>query len=157
MIYGSLSHWKHHILFNSNLIWREAFEWIEKHSEDAADGFYPLSLENFYVRVMEYETKQREEANYESHLHTIDLQYTILGAEGIEVEDAAKLVTRGDYQVSKDVQFYNLPVRSSVRVDNLKDRFCILFPHDAHLPQLLVPGYTRVRKLVVKIPCVLVS
>ena len=101
---------------------------------------------------MAYSTKSREVARYESHRETIDLQYTIEGAEGIEVVPTALLRAEGDYDATKDFQFHVTPEIGEARVDNVQGRFCILYPQDAHMPQLRVGDLEQVRKLVVKIP-----
>ena len=136
----------------SNPIWTAAFEWIETNAATAENGIFDLAVGSATVRVMEYDTKQRDSARYESHHQTIDLQYTIRGAEGIEVMPTKLLSEEGDYNVTKDVQFYKTPVTFEASVDNVEGRFTILYPQDAHMPQLKVGNIPGVRKLVVKIP-----
>lgn len=152
MIYDQLTNWKKTPGFTGNPVWDSAFTWIEKHAATAELGFHELGLRDIRIRVMEYDLKEREEARYESHLHTIDLQFTIKGAEGIEVIPMDQLKKDGEYLPEKDFQFYELAPRGAARVDNNEGSFCVLFPHDGHMPQLVVPGFSDVRKLVVKIP-----
>ena len=101
---------------------------------------------------MSYPLKTRNQGRYESHHHTIDLQYTIEGGEGIEIADLATLESLGDYSEVKDVEHFRLPPSGSARVENLAGRFTILFPGEPHMPQLLTGAHSFVRKLVVKIP-----
>ena len=157
MIAGGLKNWRKHPGLEDHPVWREAFEWIEKNAETAEEGIFPLSSDGFLVRVMSYGLKGRDEANFESHLRTIDLQYTIRGAEGIETHPVDDLIPRGEYLEEKDFQFYETPDDADGIVYNMKGRFCILFPEDGHQPQRAIAGYTEVRKLVVKIPTRLVS
>lgn len=152
MITGRLEDWKKVPTFASSSVWSEAFEWIEKHAADSKEGVFPLSHEGCYVRVMSYPLKSREEANYESHRETIDLQYTIAGAEGIECRHISELTTKGKYIAERDFQYYETPESGVAWVKNITGNFCVLFPEDGHQPQRAVAGYEEVRKLVVKIP-----
>ena len=157
MISDRLDNWSLLPGFNQHPIWVEAFSWISSNADTANTGIYPLSSPDFFVRVMEYELKDHCQAIFESHRHTIDIQYTIEGAEGIEIMPVAKLTSRGEYNAKKDVQLYQSPQRSLGRIDNVSGTFSIFFPPDGHMPQLKIPGYTHVKKLVVKIPVVLVN
>ncbi len=152
MIAGELKNWKTHPGFASHPVWTEAFEWIEKNAAKSEEGIFPLDSEGCKVRVMSYPLKDRETARFENHTHTIDLQFTIEGAEGIEVCPRDWVTPVGEYLAEKDFQFYDAPAETSTLVHNRKGRFCILFPEDIHQPQRLLPGYDHVTKLVVKIP-----
>ncbi len=110
-----------------------------------------------FVRVMSYELRARNDARYEHHKHTVDLQYTIRGAEGIEYTPLDLLAPEGDYLSDKDFQFLKTPASGYGRIDNHEGQFCVLWPNDGHMPQLAVEGFTSVRKLVVKIPVTLVD
>lgn len=156
MIAGQLKDWRKHPGFAQHNVWTEAFEWIEKHAATSEEGIFPLKSEGCYVRVMSYGLKTREEANFESHLKTIDLQYTIKGGEGIECCPLEQLTPKGDYLEEKDFQFYETPEFGSAFVKNFENHFCVLFPEDGHQPQRFVEGHEEVRKLVVKIPRVMV-
>ena len=151
MIADELKNWKQYPGFADNGVWKAAFEWIEKNAASATDGFHDL-VDDVKIRVMEYDLKERCEARYENHAATIDLQYTIEGAEGIEVHPVDQMETDGEYLPEKDFQFYKCIGKGRNRIDNAQGSFCVLFPNDAHMPQLYVNGFTRVRKLVVKIP-----
>ena len=106
---------------------------------------------------MAYPLKPRDEARYEAHRRTIDVQYSIEGGEGIELASLSALQSLGDYFEEKDVEHFKLPNSSLARVENLAGRFTVLFPGEPHLPQLLTGEHKAVRKLVVKIPAHLVG
>lgn len=152
MISDHLTNWRTLPGLSNHPVWSAAFEWIESNAATAEDGFYELGIGEARVRVMEYETKTREVARFESHHETIDLQYTILGAEGIEIMPTVLLEMDGAYDEKKDFQFHKTPEFSEGRIDNVEGRFCILYPQDGHMPQLQVGNIPKVRKLVVKIP-----
>jgi biofilm protein TabA len=152
-----LTNWRSTPLFASSPVWVRAFEWIEAHAATAEEGFHhEFPDKAMFVRVMAYELKDRSEARYENHRSTIDLQYTIAGAEGIEYTPSRLLVPDGEYDPEKDFQFFQSPDFSYGRIDNHQGHFCVLWPSDGHMPQLRVEGFSAVRKLVVKIPVALV-
>lgn len=157
MITDTLNNWRTFTGLASHLVWKAAFEWIESNAVTAEIGSFDLGVGGAQVRVMEYDLKERGIARYESHLETIDLQYTISGAEGIEVHPVELLEADGDYLSKKDFQFYHPIGKGRHRVDNMTGNFCVLYPQDGHMPQLYVNGFTFVRKLVVKIPLVSVT
>jgi len=152
MIAGELKNWRNHPGLAEHPVWAEAFAWIEKNAATSEEGIFPLVSEGCKVRVMSYPLRERKDANFENHSETVDLQYTIKGAEGIEVTSADKMIAKGEYLPEKDFQFYETPAEISSLVHNLQGRFCILFPEDIHQPQRILPGYDHVTKLVVKIP-----
>lgn len=152
MIAGKIENWRKHPGFVDSKVWTEAFEWIEKNAAHSQEGIFPLEAEGCFVRVMSYSLKTREEANYESHLETIDLQFTIEGGEGIECHPVNELTPKGKYLEEKDFQFYETPDFGSAFVKNFVGNFCVLFPEDGHQPQREIEGCTEVKKLVVKIP-----
>ena len=152
MITDTIKNWKTLPGVTEQPVWKAAFEWIEANAETADIGKYDLGVGDAFVRVMEYDLKERGEARYESHLVTIDLQYTIKGAEGIEMQPVELLEANGDYLPENDFQFYHPIGKGRHRVDNVTGNFCILYPQDGHMPQLYVNGFTHVRKLVAKIP-----
>lgn len=157
MIAALLSEWRGIPGFAAHPVWTRAFEWIEANAASSSEGDYPLNAPGFLVRVMAYPLKTREEARYESHRRTIDVQYTIQGGEGIEITSLSALESLGDYSEEKDVEHFKFPNSAIARVENLAGRFTVLFPGEPHLPQLFTGDHKFVHKLVVKIPAHLVG
>ena len=157
MIHDSIKNWRRIPGFQGHPIWSEAFQWLEANAATAPEGFHQLGEEGFYARVMAYPLKDRSAARYEAHRRTIDIQYTIDGAEGIELCAEDDLVARNDYSDEKDVEFFETPPQGVATVENLVGRFTVLYPGEAHLPQLGARGHKAVRKVVVKVPAKLVE
>lgn len=157
MIHGELKNWRKSTGLPESGIWHEAFLWMEQHASSASEALQPVGTGGAFVRVMSYPLKTREEARYESHRHTIDVQYSIEGGEGIEIASLSALESLGDYSEQKDVEHFKLPNSAIARVENLAGRFTVLFPGEPHLPQLLTGDHKSVRKLVVKIPTHLIG
>ena len=152
MITGQFNTWKNQIFIKSHPMWSKIFDWLEKNIDTLEIGRHDLPFGKCFVNVMSYDLKSREEANFESHIETIDLQMSLENAEGIEWHPTSKLIPKGLYKEKKDFQFYETPYKSYGIVENRVGVFTILFPEDGHQPQRFVDSFTSVKKLVVKIP-----
>ena len=121
-------------------------------SSETADREYPLVGKDIFARVMSYETRSPEKARLESHRDYVDVQASIRGAEGIEWFPVEGLTVETPYDSAADVTFYRRPAPAPARVDVVPGSFVVLFPWDAHMPQLAVEGAPEmVKKVVVKI------
>jgi YhcH/YjgK/YiaL family protein len=157
MIHDTLSHWRRIPGVAAHPVWSQAFIWLETQAQSAPLGYHELGQKGFLARVMEYPLKSRNLARFEMHRHTIDIQYTLVGGEGIEIASAQKLRPRNDYAEAKDVEFFDTPGEQQSRVDNLEGFFTVLFAGEPHMPQLEIPGIKAVRKVVIKVPVPLVG
>ncbi len=104
-----------------------------------------------FSRVMSYPTKLAEAATVEAHNVYVDIQFTLVGAEGISVFPRGMLEETGG---SPEDDFYSYaPGNAPVAwVANLPGYFAMLFPHEAHRPQESIDGMcATVKKGVIKI------
>lgn len=157
MIHDLLTRWQSIPGLATHPIWSASFQWLERSAATAPEGDHPLGAPGFLARVMSYPLKTRAEARYESHRRTIDIQYTLEGGEGIEFTDPALLTCQNDYNETKEVEHFATPATGQVLVSNVAGRFSLILPGEPHMPQLVLPGHSRVRKVVIKIPAALVG
>lgn len=157
MIHDSLDRWRLSPGLAAHAVWKTSFAWLEAAAPTASEGIHPLGSDGFFARVMGYPLKTRDAARYEMHRRTIDIQYTLEGAEGIELAPVERLISLQDYNDAKEVEHFQSPAAGQALVENLTGRFTILFPGEPHMPQLQVPGFTSVRKVVIKVPIALVG
>jgi biofilm protein TabA len=157
MIYDKLSRWRAIPGFACHQIWRAAFQWLETKATNAEEGIYPLDQDGFFARVMFYPLKGHEATRYEMHRHTVDIQYTVAGGEGIELAALDSLDRLDDYAEAKDVEHFKTPSQGLARVENLAGCFTVLFPYEPHMPQIITAGIATVRKVVIKVPVQLVA
>ena len=135
-------------------VWKCAFEFLLsiKDNKNIEEKKYVLQGEEIFAIVMSYETRSHETAVLESHRKYIDIQTAIVASEGIEWFPASSLDVLIPYNEKKDVEFYIRPKICPSRVDIYPGTFAMLFPHDAHMPQLIVNNSPSiVKKVVVKI------
>ena len=107
-----------------------------------------------YVVLQSYQSKLRQNANYEAHKKYTDIQVVISGCEIISIEslDAMyKYPVITPYNEEKDVELYTPNCDGIDYVLNDGD-FLIIPPRDAHAPGINVGGQGEVLKAVFKIP-----
>ncbi len=151
MITFKLSDWRTIPGLAANPVWAKTLAWLETEAPKAAEGMYNLGAEGWSARVFGYSHRSRERAALESHRHTIDLHLTLDGAEGIESDLPERLV-KTTYSVENEADYYEKPAACPTFVANLKGMVTIILPGEVHMTGLAVPGFTQVRKVVVKLP-----
>ena len=97
-----------------------------------------------------YMTEPEENRRLECHRSNIDLQIVLSGNEQIGYAPCKTCDTATPYDTEKDVEFLRGQFR---RITLQEGEFCLLFPHDAHMPGLTPAGVAgMVKKMVLKIP-----
>ena len=104
-----------------------------------------------FINIEEYETKHIQDARYESHRNYIDVQILLSGKEELYYTDIKNLTTDIPYSKEKDIEFYKDPVAGDkVVLDGTN--FILLYPQDAHAPQVALNNKPQnVKKAVIKI------
>ena len=107
--------------------------------------------------VSEYVTKERNPKGYEAHLKYADVQFLLAGSEHLRCCPLEFLTPATDYDEAGDCRFYNEPSPSAPGAPSVALRlgsgyFAVVFPDDAHIPQLAVAEPEAVKKVVVKVP-----
>ena len=107
--------------------------------------------DNNYANIEEYFTKPLSKAKYEAHEKYIDIQFLLSGNEKIYYRDKNGLTYDTDYDSDKDIIFYNNAVNSHyIELDG--SNFAVIFPHEAHAPQIQAGNnQENVVKVVVKV------
>lgn len=149
MIHDTLIRWTRY--FHTQP-WRTAFEYLASLDAHAPEGRVALRGETVYAIVMSYDTGGPEDSVLETHDEHIDIQMSLLNAEGIDWHPRESLEIHAPYDPDNDRTFYKRPDGPCTRVYNSPGRFAVLFPDDAHMPKQAVNGNpVRVKKVVVKL------
>lgn len=157
MIVDTLQNWQQNF---SEPIWCQAFEFLQGLTADSVDGDYPLQGEDLFGRVMSYHTRtpDADDAVLEAHREYVDIQTTLSAPEGIDWFPRSSLEVKTPYDAEKDVEFYHRPGPAPAHVNVYPGFFAVLFPEDAHMPQLIVNGQSQlIKKAVVKVRLKLVG
>ncbi|WOO43005.1 YhcH/YjgK/YiaL family protein [Rubellicoccus peritrichatus] len=132
--------------------WQKAFEFLRTLGPDSEEGEFQLDGDRLFAKVMSYETRTPEEGNVEAHRQYADIQVCLHEAEGIDLFYTDHLKPRTDYDSEKDLIFFQPEAQLIGRVDMHPGFFCVLYPQDAHRPQMIVgSGKKLIKKAVVKV------
>src|SRR3954468_24274867 len=96
------------LLHSSTTTWLEAeypallaaFGWLRAMPANPAEGITELDGPEFYVNVHGYDTKPADQCRWESHRHTVDIQYCIAGGECIDWSQPGTMESLFDYDAS---------------------------------------------------------
>ncbi len=114
------------------------------------DGRYSIDGDGLYYMVQHYTTKPVDQARFESHQKYIDIQVLLAGQEMLGYSPTTGLEVTQPYDEQKDIMFYRVgTMTAQIRLE--PGIFCILFPHDAHLPSCQLACPAEVHKVVFKI------
>ena len=128
-----------------------AVKFIKELSEDIAIGRHELGGDN-YANVECYNTKSPENCRPEAHKKYIDIQLLLSGKEELQFTDLAGLSVAEQYDASRDIMFFDRPEFRMNSVILQKGFFAMLFPDEAHQPQMNYGNESLpVKKVVVKI------
>lgn len=133
------------------LVAPEAAEFVLSHDlETLACGRYELGNGD-YVNVMEYTTKPRRESCYESHQEYADIQMVIQGSEVLEVASVETIEVTSPYDPHNDCTLYSGAFEGE-QFALTPGRWCLVMPHDAHMPGIAIYATpVPVKKAVFKV------
>ena len=147
MIYDTLAHLS---LYEQALpLLTEGLRFLQNASADIAPGRHLLSAGN-YANVDLYTTRKVNPLGYEAHRKYIDIQFLLSGEEEVLIRNVDELDCTSPYDPDRDVAFFR-HAEPTARVKLGKGAFVVLFPQDAHEPQICIDTPSPVKKIVVKI------
>lgn len=107
--------------------------------------------DGFKIGVSECETfdkdKDGNDRSAEAHRKFADIHFVISGDEGVGYADTDTLEAVTEYNEEQD---YLLLSGDTVRLHLRQGDFCIVFPEDAHIPQMTAGADRKLKKAVVK-------
>lgn len=127
-----------------------AVEFIKNLTTNINEGRYDFPEQNF-ANVESYNSKNIEDAKFEAHRNYIDIQHLLSGRERIYYTGVEGLVEKAPYDSSRDIVFFNDSVKNSDYLTLDGTNFALIYPHEAHAPQVSVETSENVKKVVVKI------
>jgi len=151
MIVDAFTNWNFY--YPGNAVWRCAFEYLKSLTPDSEPGEMLSILDDRVKgRVMRYDMVTVENSVLEAHDRYLDIQMSLVNTECIDWFPRATLTVKTPYNPESDALFFERPENGAIRITNRPGIFTVLFPQDAHAPQLrcdATPGW--VKKVVVKV------
>lgn len=140
----------------SKYVSREQFQkingFLKELSPEMEEKCYEIDGETIYAKVMSYPTSIKNHCKIEAHNKYIDIQISLMGEEGIDIFDRDSLDIVNKYNEKQDVMFYKETKDPYTSVRNVIGYFTMIFPEEAHRPQIsLNQKCEQVKKVVIKI------
>ncbi len=149
MIFDKVSN---HLLYPLGAAWLEAFLFLQTATPELADGKHQLRGNDLFAIVMGYQTQPVETSELEAHRRYLDIQMLLAGREGVACHEVSELQVIQPYDPATDAELYQVPPVAPARLILKPGDFLAFFPHDAHMPCLMLDqGPENVRKVVIKV------
>lgn len=147
MIYDNIEN-----LERYGIVSEKVLRFLHALTPDIATGRYEIDGK-CYANIETYNTKPSENAFSEAHKNYIDIQILLAGSEKIEVTDVSGLKIKEEYDSERDIMFFYKNAEPVNTVVLSGGKFALIFPHEAHTPQLMLRDISQVvKKVVVKVP-----
>lgn len=139
-----------HLYYNQGPLFRKAFEYLAHTDFSKVEkGKYELDEQNLFAIVNEYDTESPDNEQMESHKKYIDIQYIVSGVERIGHDFLKAQTPSKAYDTEKDFMLFGeKPTFFSVLQQGM---FAIFFPHDLHMPNIMIDKAAPVKKVVIKV------
>jgi len=142
-------------LYAGNDFLQEAFTFLKSLKEFPAEGKIVINKDKVFANISKYDTKPESECKIEAHQRYIDIQILFSGKEIIGWNPVTDLEATMPYNNECDAGFYTPPQHMAGKVLLTPGIFMLLYPEDAHMPQIAVDGIPEsVEKIVMKIAVV---
>jgi len=129
----------------------EAFELLKTGNLGAKDaGTYEVDGKKLYYMVQRYMTKPAAERRFEAHRKYADIQVVLSGREVMGYRQVQGLEVTSPYDEVKDIMFFSTPGEYT-ELKMGAGEFVVLFPEDAHMPQVHWSSPAQVVKIVFKV------
>lgn len=126
-------------------------DFVKNLKSDIKTGRYEL-IDKDYANIETYTTKNITDGKFEVHNSYIDIQILLEGKERIYYTSTSSVSVDTPYNSEKDIKFYSDKITKFDFVTLDGTNFAMIFPHEAHAPQVSIDSIqTEVKKVVVKV------
>lgn len=134
-----------------NEIPQEVSNFLKSLTPDISTGHYIIDGKA-YANIDEYVTKPVSECKFEAHKKYIDIQMLLSGTEELDFIQTEGLKIAEEYDTNRDVMFFENPSQKPDYLILEPFKFAMIYPHEAHRPQMnIFDKSQKVKKVVVKI------
>jgi YhcH/YjgK/YiaL family protein len=139
-----------HLYYNQGPLFKKAFEYLAQTDFSKVEkGKYELDGANLFAIVNEYDSVNPDNEQMESHKKYIDIQYIVTGSERIGHDFLQQQTPSKAYDSEKDFMlFAEKPSFFSILQQGM---FAVFFPHDLHMPNVMIEKASFVKKVVIKV------
>lgn len=139
-----------HLYYNQGPLFKKAFEYLAQTDFSKVEkGKYELDGQNLFAIVNEYDTVSPDNQQMESHKKYIDIQYIVTGGERVGHDFLTNQTPSQAYDAEKDFMLFR--EKPSFFTVLKQGMFAIFFPHDLHMPNIMIDKAAPVKKVVIKV------
>lgn len=148
MIFGNLKYLDS--CYTENKYLQKFIEFIKVNDlSKLSKGVYNIDYNNFFVNIVEYNSKDEKSGFWEAHKKYLDVHFMINGCERIKLNFIDNMI-QGDYKEGDD--FVHIKTGSgNCYVDLYEGDFLVCYPHDVHMTAIRVKDSVYVKKAIFKI------
>lgn len=147
MIYGKLSNIKDYKGINENLDTAIDFL-LTQNLSTLPPGITNIKGDDIYINVMEIETKDESQVEFEVHKNHFDVFIPIIGSEKVLIGDS-DYNNPTEYNEESDIFFVKTNTVNTAIVT--EGHFILCYTNEPHKPSLAVECSSKLKKAVVKI------
>lgn len=130
---------------------KEVSDFLKNLTAETPTGHYEIN-ETAYANIDEYETKPVKNCKFEAHKKYIDIQMLLKGSEELDYMPVKDLDISEEYNTNRDVMFFENSDKLPDTLQLEPFKFALIYPHEAHRPQMNIKNIPqKVKKVVVKI------
>ena len=134
-----------------NVIPQNVIDFIKTLTPQKEVGRYEIDDRN-YANIEIYDTRNLKDCKFEAHKKYIDIQIILTGIEELDYTQIKLLNVSEEYDAKKDILFFENTDRIFDSVILEAGKFALIYPHEAHRPQVAFNTISKtVKKVVVKI------
>ena len=149
MIYDILAHIDTYRGINANM--DRAIDYLKRTDLSALPaGRYEVDGANVYLMIQEPEVRAPADAQFEAHRRYADIQLALADGEAISCLPVEQVEKWQPFDAEKDICFSDVDEKGAP-LPLPAGTFMILFPQDAHMPNLKCGTSATGRKAVVKV------
>lgn len=151
MIVDTIRHSNQYFCLGS--LFQAAFDFLsETDCENLPEGTLSIQGDRVLAIVSSYQTMRVEKTVLvEGHRRYADIQFVVSGSERLAWLTTRRVAGKSPYNPDKDVWTALVPNEEPSFIRLNPNDFAILFPWDAHAPQLEDQEARRVKKIVMKV------
>ena len=113
-------------------------------------GRYDIDGDNVYLMIQEPDFRAPADAQFEAHRRYADIQLALAEGEAISCLPVERIAAWDPFDAEKDIGFSNVDEKGTP-LPLPAGMFMILFPQDAHMPNIKCGLANRGRKAVIKV------
>jgi YhcH/YjgK/YiaL family protein len=132
---------------------QKSMDWLLSIESEIEMGFHYFDDSGCFVHIHEYYTKLEEDCIWESHAHTIDIQFVLKGEEYVDFSKKNSSFALSKKYIDIDRSDWREIRESKVSRFMLNsENVGIFFPNELHRPMIYTCESAYLKKGVIKIP-----